>query len=335
MFESSLTLYVGKMFLLAFFFSVICIRLFILFSEKIGFVSKPNALVETHKQPVALGGGIVLAVLIIMFILLSKFESKLNLITPVVLLPVFIMGIVDDIFHIKAIYKLSGQLIAALMYVLLANPPILYFPLIILFILASQNAWNLIDIMDGLIGLISIICFGAISVIGIITFGHLEGYSYISLISTAAIAGFIIWNYSPAKIYLGETGASVLGTLFSLLIVHIFSLNLKVGLTLGLIGIIPFFEMIFLIIVRAKKAIPLFKGSPDHFALRLLNKGLPVPKIIGLVGIVNVIIALNCIFIAVLKFNLIILLIDFIMVVFASFIAFRYFASLSVREIKK
>lgn len=302
-------------------------------SLKIGFVNHPNPIVETHKIPIAFGGGMAIGISIIIFIIIQSINISAAITFLIILLPVIAVGILDDIIHFQPLVKLLLQIFSSLPFVLFyINVPI-YSAIIALFlILVAQNSWNLIDIMDGLLaGISSVVFISASIILNQIT--DLIFYSHLSLFIGMSVLGFRLLNKYPAKIFLGETGSLLLGSLFAFIVICSFFQDMLTAGYLVLLGSIPLFELIFLVIVRTKKGIPFYKGSPDHFALRLLEKGYSVKKI-------NRIVLFIC-----LCFSLLIVISRLFLpstylfaclsiALICAFIAYNYLKSLPVREIK-
>jgi len=251
----------------------------ILISNRIGFVNHPNPIIETHKNPTAYGGGIAIGLTFIIFLLVQSINFEGSLIFILVLLPIIIIGLLDDLFNYSPLKKLSFQIIASLpflfFYITTSVPLFIVF---LFFILIAQNAWNLVDVMDGLVAAISSIVFISAGII-LLQVNGMEFYSALSFAIACSLLGFRFLNKSPAKIFLGEAGSLLLGSLFAFIIISVYLVDKIIAVFSLLLGIIPLFELLFLIIVRTKKGIPFYRGSPDHFALRMLNNGLSVKDI--------------------------------------------------------
>jgi UDP-GlcNAc:undecaprenyl-phosphate/decaprenyl-phosphate GlcNAc-1-phosphate transferase len=248
-------------------------------AKKTRFLSDPNPIVESHKVPIAYGGGAAIGLTIIIFLIFQSGTYQNSSKFILILIPVIAVGLLDDIFRFSPGTKLLFQIISTLPFLIFyINASILVNIIFMLFILLSQNAWNLIDIMDGLLSGVSFIVFISVGII-LLPIIELEFYSVLSFSIAFSVIGFRFLNKSPAKIFLGETGSLLLGSLFAFIIINVFLFDKITALFLMLLGIVPYFELFFLIIVRSKKGIPFYKGSPDHFALRMLNTGLSVQSI--------------------------------------------------------
>ena len=302
-------------------------------SIKTGFVNHPNPIVETHKIPTAYGGGIAIGISVIIFLIIQSINISEALAFLMVILPVILVGILDDIFRFAPLIKFALQIVANLPFLFFyITFPSLYLLIALLLILIAQNSWNLIDIMDGLLAGVSSIIFIACSII-LYRNTDLNFYTYLSIFIGFSVLGFRLLNKYPAKIFLGETGSLLLGSLFAFIVISAFLRDALTAGYLALLGSIPLFELIFLIIVRTKKHIPVYKGSPDHFALRLLEKGYAVKKINRIVLLTcfshSLVIVLSNLFLPA-KYFFVCLSITLI----SGFIAYNYLKSLPSREIK-
>jgi UDP-GlcNAc:undecaprenyl-phosphate GlcNAc-1-phosphate transferase len=278
-------------FLFFIFFSLIVSSLLtgltITISTKTGFVNHPNPVVKSHKAPVPYGGGIAIGLTIILIMLLSdSIVSGPKFIIYIV--PVILIGMIDDILTLSPFKKLIAEILSLVPFYVYLNPSLYYLIIFFLFLLSVQNAWNLIDIMDGLTAGVSVITFLAFGIITLFD-KRLEFYSFLSFITAFSTLGIRKWNKYPAKIFLGDTGSLLLGSMFGFMVIGVFLISqVKAGFLLLLSGI-PMFELCFLVIIRIKKGLPFYKKSPDHFALRMLDSGFSIPKINRQVILVSVI----------------------------------------------
>ena len=276
-------------------------RMTILLAEKIGFVNHPNPIVVSHKTKTAYGGGVSLAITLIMFLSVQSSNNDINVNFILILLPIIAAGLLDDILKFSPLVKFVSEIIAIVPFLfLIKNNSFIYISVIVLFILISQNAWNLIDVMDGITTGISIIIFFLMGLV-LSTISDLQFYSSFSFAIAFCTIGLRFYNKAPAKIFLGETGTILLGSIFAIIVIQTFPTDKLTALFLVLLGSLPFFELIFLIIVRTKKGIPFYRGSSDHFSLRMLNNGHSVnsinKKIIFICLVHSMLITIVCVFI--------------------------------------
>ncbi|MBX2931639.1 MAG: undecaprenyl/decaprenyl-phosphate alpha-N-acetylglucosaminyl 1-phosphate transferase [Chitinophagaceae bacterium] len=149
---------------------------------------------------------------------------------------IFFFGIKDDILVLSPIKKVMGQMIVACILVFKANlvltnmhgflgiHAITYTSgclLTIFTVVVIMNAYNLIDGVDGLAGTISVVTTTAFGIYFLINNDIF--YSVLAFTFTASVLSFLIYNYSPAKIFMGDTGAMLSGAVNAILVVHFIS----------------------------------------------------------------------------------------------------------------
>lgn len=192
-----------------------------------------------------------------------------------------IFGIIDDCKELSVSAKFLTQIIAtSLLVVLGIRTNIMYlglFPnLIITYIwfLAVTNAFNHLDILDGLAAGVVIIISLSFTVIA-----HLDNQGIIVIISLALASsalGFLIFNFPPARVYMGNNGSHFLGFVMAAtaLLISYAPLERKIALFSPLLIMgFPIFDTCFLILIRLKKRREIYKKSNDHLALRFLKLG--------------------------------------------------------------
>lgn len=227
---------------------------------------------------------------------------------------IFAMGIRDDVLPIKPKVKLLVQLVAASMVIGLTKihiqltslyglfgiaeiHPILGFVLSVFTVIVVTNAFNLIDGLDGLAGtiaMISLMFFG-------VWFTLIEEQFIPILIFSmfGAILAFLSFNWEPAKIFMGDTGALVLGFLFSILAIHFIEVNYhlsddnvyKFGASISTavcVIIIPLCDTLRIFIVRLSKGKSPFAPDKSHIHHALMRLGLKHYQTALVLGVVNI-----------------------------------------------
>lgn len=294
-------------FVLAFVVAFVTTPYTIKIARKVGAVDIPKDERRMHKKSMPRFGGpaVILGFLVstIYLLIVMSMEHTINLFDVDQYgkkLLGFLVGIgiitafcvVDDIKSIKPIVKLLGQLLAAIAAVIAGiridgiTLPFLNFPemhqitsiiLTIAWIIIVTNAINLIDGLDGLSSGISVI-----SAVSLLIIFVLNGSSMISIILIAALAGalvgFLPFNYSPAKTFIGDTGANFLG--YSLAIISILGsaktyTAAVIVLPLIVLGL-PIFDTLFAIvrrIIRGKSIKAIFKADKGHLHHKLIARG--------------------------------------------------------------
>jgi UDP-GlcNAc:undecaprenyl-phosphate GlcNAc-1-phosphate transferase len=166
---------------------------------------------------------------------------------------------------------------AGVMIELVFLPPVVAALLSALWLLAAINAFNLIDIMDGLssgVGALAALFFA-----GIAFAGGLADTAFLGAALAGGLLGFRYFNTFPARIYLGDTGSMFTGLLLgALAMVNDYTDVHALGSLVPLLVLgVPLFDMLFVMYVRYRRGLPVMLGSPDHVALRLRKWRLSTP----------------------------------------------------------
>lgn len=244
---------------------------------------------KVHKVPMPRLGGLAI---FISFLVGYIFFAEPNVQMNSILIGGFIivlLGIFDDIKPIRARYKFLVQIIAACILVyygniylndisafgLNLNFGVLSKPITVFFVLAIINAINLIDGLDGLAAGTSSIYFLAILVIAFML-NHTGGLDVIlCLIMLGATLGFLLYNFNPASIFMGDTGSTFLGFMIAVIALLGYKAATVTSLIVPiLILFLPLLDTLFAIFRRLLKGENI--GSPDkehiHHQLLKLNK---------------------------------------------------------------
>lgn len=294
-----------KVLLATFVIAVICglITIPILKKLKVGQIERDDGPAShLKKQGTPTMGGIIMIIAIIIavtgtyiFLHLSGNEEIAKKLLPMLLITIGygLIGFIDDFKKLvlknteglKPSYKMLGLLIIAVVYVLFLIygfkigtetyiliwkmyvniPEFLYIPFAVIVILATTNAINLTDGIDGLSSSVSAIIITCLTVIGISS--QVYEVSIFGSIVIGATLGFLMFNLHPAKVFMGDTGSLMLGGVISGL-----ALYLKMPLLLLLIAIIPVLETLSVIIQVAyfkKTGNRVFKMTPIHHHFEL------------------------------------------------------------------
>jgi len=250
-----------------------------------------------HSKPTALFGGIAifLSIAIPMFWItdltelfkITHFQKSQDLTLPhlssVLLIGmcfVFVLGLVDDFFQMKPHSKLIGQFIAAV-FVTYAGYRLNWSSsltldtiLTIIWIVGMTNAFNLLDNMDGL-------CAGAgLSAslsIGFLFQSHSPNISLLAFIIAGAMAGFLIFNFNPASIFMGDCGSLTIGFSLSVLILYYYpqtsTISIAVYAIPVLIFIVPIIDTSLVTVLRILSGRKAYIGGKDHTSHRLVLSG--------------------------------------------------------------
>lgn len=196
-------------------------------------------------------------------------------------------GVIDDMREISAKAKMLGQLAAALIVIFVGgiqidevNLPfvgeldfgLLSIPLTILWIIGITNAINLIDGLDGLAAGVSTIALITLSVMAF-NMGNMFVLAIAAILAAASI-GFLFYNFHPAKIFMGDTGALFLGFMISVLALLGFKNVTFVSLIIPIIILgVPISDTFFAIVRRVRMKKKWSDPDKSHLHHRLLDMG--------------------------------------------------------------
>ncbi len=243
---------------------------------RFGIVDQPDGRLKRQTAPVPYLGGLAvfLAYLIALGMVLPFDSLLLGLLLAGTL--TLLVGLIDDFGVLTPLAKVAGQGVA--IFVLLRSgavielvevPHPLRWPLAAAFLLAVCNAFNLLDIMDGLaagVGGLAGLALGAVALSG----GELpEAAAAFAL--AGGLLGFLVFNFHPARIYLGDAGSLFVGITLGALALSIhWTERSPAGFLAPLVILaVPLADTAYVTVLRARAGKPFWHGSPDHFPLRL------------------------------------------------------------------
>jgi UDP-GlcNAc:undecaprenyl-phosphate GlcNAc-1-phosphate transferase len=252
------------------------------FARRYGFVAKPKA-DRWHTRPTAmLGGTAIFATTALMYLSVvpHTYESIIVISASSIL---FIVGFVDDLLHIKPYQKLIGQMIGASLVVGTGlKMPLTGYELVdiwitVFWIIGITNAINLLDNMDGLAAGISAIAAISLGVSFAVS-GQTSELTFVAVF-VGSLIGFLVFNFNPASIFMGDCGSMFVGFLLSTLVL----LNQTGGRSRGIVPIlavpvlilfVPIFDTTFVTVLRKLWGRKASQGGRDHTSHRLVALGL-------------------------------------------------------------
>jgi len=288
-----LTVYFGAA-LVAIFAMPVVTRL----SRRFGFVDAPG-LRKVHTSPVPRTGGAVLVLATLALVLPAslldntigaRFQRIEVQVTALLLASVFmfVVGFIDDVRGMRAILKFAAQIAAALLVCasgirmdevslgsrLAWNLGPLGWPLTVFWIVGITNAVNLIDGLDGLAAGICAVTCGVIAFFALYT-GQLV-MAVVMLALLGSLTGFLFFNFSPAKVFMGDSGTMFIGFLLGASSVMCATKSAAlVGLALPALALgVPIFDTAFSILRRILERRSIFAPDRRHIHHRLLALGL-------------------------------------------------------------
>lgn len=277
--------------LIAFFISLITALIITPLVSRLAFklnaVDRPDGKRKNHNGVKPSMGGLAIFIgTIAGYLYLQPVDPHLNYIVIGACI-IILTGMLDDIYNIKPIYKLIGQLSAAsaviasglviekLTLPFMGTVHLGEFGIIItlLWIVGASNAINFLDGLDGLASGVSTIALSSILVMGLMDYRLIV--VYLSIILIGGTLGFLVHNFHPAKIFMGDTGALFLG--YSIAIVSMLGLFKNVAFFSFLVPFIviaiPIFDTTLAIIRRTLNKKGIATADKEHIHYQLMNMG--------------------------------------------------------------
>ena len=284
------------------------------FAHRIGAIDVPKDSRRVHKLPIPRLGGLAI---FLGFILSVVFFADINrqvlgiLIGSVIIV---IVGVIDDIRPLRAYIKLIIQIIAAIVAVyfgviidIFSNPFVFsandfihlgYFSvyITIFWIVAITNSVNLIDGLDGLAVGVSAISSIVMLVIALMVSEDLN-VAIILAALTGACLGFMPYNFNPAKIFMGDTGALLLGYVLSTVsIIGLFKFYALVSFAVPfLVLAIPLIDTVFAFLRRLLKGQNPMSPDRGHLHHRLLDMGLSQKQAVAVLYLISGLLGLTAV----------------------------------------
>jgi len=291
--------------------SLLLTPLVILWSGSRYGVDMPDAFRKKHRAPVPRLGGIPLFIVFVLSwlvtLLLCKHTHSQQFALLISSTLIFFLGLVDDFKPLGAKVKLLGQIgVAVLAFSLglkieLVTWPVGNFgldvgawsmPLTVFWLVAIPNLVNLIDGIDGLAGGLGIFLFTTLGFVG--WMGGQMPVIWLSLAMAGGLSGFLCYNFPPARIFLGDGGAYLVG--FGIAALSLSSSNkgtIAAALLVTTVGLgLPILDAIFALLRRALRGFPVFRADAEHIHHRLVGLGLSDRRIVMGMYLVTLVLSL-------------------------------------------
>src|SRR4026208_1357751 len=236
-----------------------------------------------HKKPTAMLGGAAIWLSVIITVLVFSLHTTYGLQILLASTFLFLVGLVDDIVHIKPYQKLIGQIMgsAFVVYYGLTLPwtqsVLVNMALAIFWLIGITNAINLLDNMDGLASGISIIAAGFLALSFVNSGQYTE--AMIMLVFAVGLLGFLVYNSNPASIFMGDCGSMFVGFfLASSALINVSGGRTRSFLPILAVPIlvlfIPIFDTTFVTVLRKLSGRAASQGGRDHTSHRLVALGM-------------------------------------------------------------
>ena len=276
----------------------------------------PNAAHTTHKEPVPYLGGvaIIIGVTVISYAaaIYKNFNKHDYLLLTSVLAPAIILGLIglwDDLRNLRPGPRLAIQTVAGIFtaYILISQDTVgnptgsktIDAIITVVWIVGICNSINFFDNVDG--GAAGTV---AISSLGLfyLTFQNQQFFiAALSSVTAGATIGFLLWNKSPARIYMGDAGALFLGVLIATLTIRLHpntdSLWKSLAMPILLLAV-PILDTTTVVISRIRRGISPLQGGHDHLSHRLIARGIPRKQAVILLWLVSSIFLITAVFIS-------------------------------------
>lgn len=283
-------------------------------------VAPDHRKVHTEEKP-SLGGVAIFAgffISALIWVDLNELRNVKFILVPFVI--IFFTGLRDDLVPLRPIVKLSGQVLAAAFLLTLLDlrlhsfygllgieewPIMISYVVTIFTIIVITNSFNLIDGLDGLAG--------SIGLVSMLTFGiwyYLVGDTFFSILCFAmsgAIIAFLIFNWEPSEIFMGDTGSMVIGLLLAMLVIRFINLNYNLHednpyrfdstITSALcIILVPLYDTLRIVLLRLSKKQSPFKADKTHIHHLIMRLGMTHSRTTRILTVVQVLYILLAIF---------------------------------------
>lgn len=273
---------------------------------------EPDDLRRSHETPVPrLGGIAIFAGVVLSVTLWTPFQVFADLqYILCALVIIFLIGFRDDVHAISAVYKMIGQVFAAFILVFKANikltslygifgiyqlPDIASIPLSIFTIIVIINAFNLIDGINGLSGSITVLISLTLG-LWYLLINRLE-IAVLAFSLAGAVIAFLKYNFTPAKIFMGDTGSLLIGLVCSTLTIKFIELHRELpdsvysfkavpAVAVGIL-ILPLFDTLRVFTMRILRGRSPMSPDRNHIHHLLIDSGLNHMQATGILVSVN------------------------------------------------
>jgi UDP-GlcNAc:undecaprenyl-phosphate/decaprenyl-phosphate GlcNAc-1-phosphate transferase len=255
---------------------------------------------KIHKKVTPSMGGIAIFVgFFISSLIWNEIQALANIkFILVALFVIFFIGVRDDLVPLRATVKLMGQIMAASLVIFLFDlriktfyglfgifelPDIISYLVTYFTIIVITNSFNLIDGLDGLAGTIAIVALLSFGIWFFLIGDRL--FSILAFSMLGAIFAFLIFNWEPSEVFMGDTGALVIGMMLAILSIHFintnydlpamtrYKFNASVG-TAACIIIIPLVDTLRIVILRISKRQSPFHPDKSHVHHAIMRLGM-------------------------------------------------------------
>jgi UDP-GlcNAc:undecaprenyl-phosphate GlcNAc-1-phosphate transferase len=272
------------------------------FADRINFFDLPDGKRKLQSLPIPKTGGIAVAIgysiVVLLYTSLDNTTGNLLLSFTVLAPALFasLIGLMDDIRDLSPALRLSLQAASGIFAWILGtrievfDNQFLNILIFIFWFMVIVNGINLLDNSDGLAASTVIVSASAATVLA-----YYFGQELIFLLGLSLIGvtlGFLFFNWEPAKVYLGDSGAYFLGSMLAITLVRLKPIDLEAGvsiLIIVLLAILPIMDTSFVVARRIYRGIHPFTAGRDHLSHKLQQRGYKVGSSVLILQIIPII----------------------------------------------
>lgn len=294
--------------IISYILGVFIVPLVISYSEKQGLIDEPNER-KIHKKPISRLGGIAIwssTMLTFLFLVFLSYYPYGSLLSGILLGSslMFFLGLIDDLYTLNAKFKLLIQVaIATLVYLLgvkidtMINPfggviHLGHFSYIItmLWIVGISNAINFIDGVDGLAGSVITVNSITLAIIAVAMVPPNPISALIGFILAGSMLAFLTYNFNPAKIFMGDSGALFAGFLLATLSITGVMKGAALAILLPFVVLaVPIIDITYASLRRISKGKSPFVADAEHIHHKLLKAGFTQKKTVAILTSVAIV----------------------------------------------
>ncbi|MCD6067838.1 MAG: hypothetical protein K0S33_2664 [Bacteroidetes bacterium] len=210
----------------------------------------------------------------------------------------FIMGLADDAYDTKPLLKFLTQFLCALILLISGTrlecfeSEFLNYALTIVWVVGMMNSINMLDNMDGITTIVSMVALGFVSGLNILQGAAFSPLPILSVSMVGTLCGFLIYNWHPSKMFMGDTGSQFLGVFLAIIGIE-YCWNIKPFaedlfpvayatksiLVIASVFVIPISDTVTVVINRAGRGKSPFVGGKDHTTHHLFFKGVTEKRV--------------------------------------------------------
>jgi UDP-GlcNAc:undecaprenyl-phosphate GlcNAc-1-phosphate transferase len=249
---------------------------------QLGIIDQPSAR-KMHLKPIPRIGGLAIYIAFILALLIFEDRFRIPQLISILIGATLVsfLGVWDDSWTLHPLLKLVGQIVAALILIF-SGVQVQFLPYLflnvavtILWVVGITNALNLLDNMDGLSGGVGSVAAAFFLLLAAMNGQYLVGSLAAALLG--ACLGFLVYNFNPATIFMGDTGSLFLGFVLAALGIKL-RFSGRPDIVTWMVPVVvlglPIFDTTLVVLSRLRRGVPIYQGGRDHVSHRLVTMGL-------------------------------------------------------------